>query len=57
MILDVAEISKVQIMFKRYYGFLHGLRFLDRNGTPILTCGRMGIVEDPNCLVTAKRLT
>ena len=30
--------------------FLHGLRFLEKNGTPLLTCGRM--VEDPKCLAT-----
>ena len=37
-------------MINEPIGFLKGLRFLDINGTPILTCGRM--VEDPNCLVT-----
>ncbi len=40
----------MQIMFNDPCGGLNGLRFLDRNGTPLLTCGR--IVEDPNCLDT-----
>ncbi len=38
------------MMIHKNCGDLYGLRFLEKNGTPILTCGRM--VEDPNCLAT-----
>jgi hypothetical protein len=40
----------VQMMIDKNCGDLDGLRFLDENGIPLLTCGRM--VEDPNCLAT-----
>ena len=50
MIPDGTEISTVQMMINEPNGLLKGLRFLEKNGTPILTCGRM--VEDPNCLAT-----
>ena len=40
----------MQMMFNMSCGFFNGLRLLDENCTPLLTCGRM--VEDPNCLVT-----
>ncbi len=33
-------------------GRLLGLRLLDENGTPSLTCGRM--IEDPNCLADSE---
>ena len=48
MIPDGTEILTVQIMFEISSGTCNGLRFLDRNRTPMLTCG--GMVEDPNCL-------
>ncbi len=35
-------------MFDEYFGKLCGLRFLEKNGTPLLTCGRM--IKDSNCL-------
>jgi hypothetical protein len=38
----------VQMMLNFLSGSFNGIRFLDINGTPILTCGRM--IEDPNCL-------
>ncbi len=41
----------MQIMVTDLYGELYGLRFLEKNGTPLLTCGRM--VEYPNCLATS----
>jgi hypothetical protein len=48
MIPDGTEILTVQIMFEISSGTCNGLRFLDRNRTPMLACG--GMVEDPNCL-------
>ncbi len=50
IIQDEKEVSTVQMMFNEPCGGLNGLRFLEKNGTPLLTCGRM--VEDPNCLAT-----
>ena len=44
----------MQMMFNKSCGGLNGLRFLDENGIPLLTCGRM--VEDPNCLENPKFL-
>ena len=41
-------------MIEDSFGGLEGLRFLEKNGTPILTCGRM--VEDPNCLDTQNHI-
>ncbi len=35
------------MMIEKTFGYLYGLRFLDRNMEPILTCGIM--VEDQNC--------
>ncbi len=40
----------MQIMFNSKSGDFWGLRFLNRDGTPILTCGQM--VEDLNCFST-----
>jgi hypothetical protein len=36
-------------MIEDSFGGLEGLRFLEKNGTPILACGRM--VDFTNCLV------
>ena len=38
------------MMIKALNGTLQGLRFLEKNGTPVFACGRM--VEDPHCLST-----
>ncbi len=54
IIPDGTEISRVQMMLEKNVGFLQSLRFLEKNGTSIMTCGRM--IEDPKCLASPECL-